>query len=106
MSLPSFIRNRPVISGFVTLLFVGVLGAAAFTFAQGTLFGGDAGCEWSTVEVEDTGQTFSSMEDLQEYQDSKGEEIPETHEVMVRDGVVQQRLTNCEGTTIGGESTG
>lgn len=107
MGLRSFHSDHPVAAPIALMLVISVLGVVAVItatgFFQGTLFGGDAGCEWSPVEVEETGQTFTSIDEVREY---NGGKIPEGFEVEIRDGVVHQRLTECEGTTIGGENTG
>lgn len=99
-----FLKDHPLISVLGVLVVLGVIGFTAFNFAQGTLLTGDSGCEWNPVTVEDTGQTFSNMNELNDYLDRTGDSIPEGFETQVRDGVVQQRLTECEVTSIGGEA--
>jgi len=92
-----------VISIVSVILLLGALGFTAFNFAEGTLFGDDVDCEWSPVNPDDRG-TFSSMNEFQSYLDSRNGSVPEGFEVEFRDGVVQQRLVDCEPISIGGEA--
>jgi hypothetical protein len=108
MGLISFLEDH-AFAGAVLIIGVFLVGSVAYAifgqgFSQGTILTGDSGCEWSPVTVEETGQTFSTMNELNDYLDRTGESIPEGFETQVRDGLVQQRLTECEVTSIGGEA--
>lgn len=98
--------NRKGVSSvlvLVAVVFVAVAGATAYFFVQGTLIPDDVGCEYETAEIE--GNTFSTIEDLEDYLIENDEEITEDNvdhiydilEIEVQDGEVVWRSELCGG---------
>lgn len=93
MSFRVFVKNHLVLSiGFAAALLL-FLGALSVVFTQGTFVDSSSGCgDWMPVENPETGDTFESVSDLEEFVEGREASLPNDLELEVMNGVVHQKL--------------
>lgn len=97
MSLPGFVKNRPVTSLISVLGAVGLLVALALVFSQGT-FVDDNGCSYTPLNNPEGGN-FTSITQVEDFFDG---DVPSDLLLEERDGVVYHSVQGECGTVGGG----
>jgi len=54
---------------------------------------GEASCDWQDLQVD--GNTFTSIEEVQEQYPEGYQQLTEVGDIRVQDGIVQYRLSGC-----------
>lgn len=96
MVLPDVVKSHPVISVVLVSAVIAALGLLAVNFSQGT-FVDDQGCQWVPMKHPETGEVFTSETGLQNYFQDHGEQVPDSLQLQVRDGVLHKKLTCVNG---------
>jgi len=101
--LPDFVKSHPVISVVLLFSVIAAVGFTAYTYSQGT-FVDDQGCAWTAFENPETRGNFTSVEQVKNYFDSHGEQIPANLSLQERDGIVYHNIPG-ECGEVGGETS-
>lgn len=101
MALPGSVKKHPFLSTISVLLLIGGLGLTAVFYNQAT-FVDDQGCGWTAFN-NSNGGNFTSIDQVENYFDEHGQEIPENLSLRVENDTVYQQVPGSCGT-VGGET--